>query len=214
MASSSRAGALARVIESEPRHEALGGVEGNARLTGQTGVLLIVLLAIEGVTILFIRPLISVHVFVGLLLVPPVALKLASTGWRFVRYYTRDRAYVSKGPPSLLMRVAVAPVVVLSTLAVFATGIAMLAVHPHGGVVLGLHKASFVVWLAATGVHVLGHLPKLPRLAAGDWRPATRLPSAWMRVVLVVASVGIGAMFAATTLHFATPWLDWVRAGR
>jgi hypothetical protein len=69
-----------------------GGADGNARLTGTVGVVLIALLAVEGVTILFIRPLISMHVFVGLLLVPPVALKLASTGWRFARYYTRCRS--------------------------------------------------------------------------------------------------------------------------
>ena len=57
-----------------------GGTEGNARLIGWTGLVLLVLLAIEGVTILDIRPLLSVHVFVGLLLIPPVALKLGATG--------------------------------------------------------------------------------------------------------------------------------------
>jgi len=40
-------------------------VEGNARLTGLNGVLLVVLVAVEGATILRIRQLISVHVYVG-----------------------------------------------------------------------------------------------------------------------------------------------------
>ena len=71
-----------------------GGTEGNARLIGWTGLVLLVLLAIEGVTILDIRPLLSVHVFVGLLLIPPVALKLAATGYRLLRYYTRAAEYV------------------------------------------------------------------------------------------------------------------------
>jgi hypothetical protein len=137
----------------------LGGADGNARLTAATGLLLIALLAVEGVTILFLRPLISVHVFVGLLLIPPVVLKVASTGWRFVRYYTRNRGYVALGPPAPLMRYLVAPVVVVSTVCVFGTGVAMLFVHPHNHTVVGLHKASFVVWLAATGIHVLVHLP-------------------------------------------------------
>src|SRR5437763_14360695 len=59
-----------------------GGVEGNARLTASAAVALLVLLAIEGVTILFIRSLLPVHVFVGMMLIPPIALKLASVGWR------------------------------------------------------------------------------------------------------------------------------------
>ena len=109
----------------------LGGSEGNARLTSMTAVALLVLLALEGVTVLFIRPLISVHVFVGLLLVPPVALKLASTAWRFVSYYAGRADYVAKGPPQIVLRAVVAPLVVVSTLVLFGTGIAMLAVHPR-----------------------------------------------------------------------------------
>ena len=56
------------------------GVDGNERLTAGAAVVLFVLLAVEGVTIVFLRPLFSVHVFVGMLLIPPVALKLGSTG--------------------------------------------------------------------------------------------------------------------------------------
>ena len=68
-----------------PRGDSSGGSEGNARLTGMTGAVLILLLAAEGATILRIRGLISVHIFFGMLLIPPVLLKLASTGYRFVR---------------------------------------------------------------------------------------------------------------------------------
>jgi hypothetical protein len=192
----------------------LGGADGNARLTGATGVLLIALLAIEGVTILFVRPLISLHVFVGLMLIPPIALKLGSTGWRFFRYYTGSRPYVLTGPPHPYMRFVVAPLVVVSTLFVFGTGIAMLFVHPRGGALLGLHKASFVVWIASTSIHVLFHLPRLGRLARADLLPTTRLPATWLRVGLVGVSLAAGALFAASTFHLASPWLDWVRAAR
>lgn len=65
-----------------------------------TAVALLVLLAIEGVTVLFMGPLLSTHIFVGMLLVPPVALKLATTGYRFARYYTGNRAYRQKVPPT------------------------------------------------------------------------------------------------------------------
>ena len=46
------------------------GVEGNARLTASVAVVLFVLLAAEGVTILRIRPLLTPHVFIGMLLAP------------------------------------------------------------------------------------------------------------------------------------------------
>ena len=55
------------------------GAEGNERLTGATAVVLLGLLAVEGVTILFLRRLLPVHVFLGMLLIPPVALKLLGT---------------------------------------------------------------------------------------------------------------------------------------
>jgi hypothetical protein len=138
-----------------------GGVIGNERLTAVNGVLLIALLAALGVTIIRIRPLIDEHLFVGLLLLGPVALKLASTGYRFTRYYTRNPGYRERGTPPLLLRV-LAPLVVASTISVFTTGVLLLADGPGAPHTLRtLHKASFIVWVAATGMHVLGHLPDL-----------------------------------------------------
>ena len=140
----------------------MGGVEANERLTAATAVVLLALLAVEGVTILFLRPLLTLHELVGVILIPPVALKLGATGYRFVRYYQGHTAYVEKGPPHLLMRFLVAPVLVVSTLGVFGTGVAILALHQRQGIVVGLHKASFVVWLGAAAIHVLVYLPRLP----------------------------------------------------
>ena len=135
-----------------------GGADGNERLIAATGAVLIILLAVLGVTILRIHQAISLHLFVGLLLLGPVAVKLASTGYRFMRYYTGDSVYRAKGPPELLMR-TIAPVVVASTVAVFSSGVVLLFEGPtrRGGWV-GIHKASFVVWLVFTGPHVLVHL--------------------------------------------------------
>jgi hypothetical protein len=138
-----------------------GGTDGNEQLTALTGVALVVLLAVIGVTILRIQQLISVHLFVGLLLVGPVALKMASTGYRFARYYSGDAAYRRKGRPEPLLRL-IAPVVVLSTVVVFASGIVLLFEGPsHRGQLLTIHKASFIIWLLFTGLHVLGHLPRM-----------------------------------------------------
>ncbi len=107
-----------------------GGTVGNERLTAATGILLVVLLAVIGVTLLRLRPLISVHLFVGLVLIPVVCLKLASTGYRFVRYYTSDPAYRKRGAPPILLRVS-APIVVATSLAVLATGVALLFLGPE-----------------------------------------------------------------------------------
>jgi hypothetical protein len=145
-----------------------GGTDGNTQLTATVGMILVVLLAVIGVTILRISQLISVHLFVGLLLIGPVGLKLASTGYRFARYYTHDRAYREKGPPQPILRL-IAPIVVLMTVTVFASGVALLFEGPHNrGSLLLIHKASFVVWIAFTALHVLGHLSGL----GGDLRAA------------------------------------------
>jgi hypothetical protein len=74
------------------------GVEANARLTGTVAALLLVLLAAEGVTVLRVRALLTAHVFIGMLLVPPVLLRMGSTGYRFVRYYAGSPPTGGKGP--------------------------------------------------------------------------------------------------------------------
>ncbi len=152
-----------------------GGTTGNERLTAATGAILLILLAVIGVTILRLRPLLSVHLFVGVLLIPPVLLKMSSTGYRFVRYYTADPAYRRKGPPAAALRV-IAPMVIASTVAVLATGVVLLFAGPSSrDTWLPLHKASFIVWVAFTGLHVLGHLTELPSALRGDYARSSTL---------------------------------------
>jgi hypothetical protein len=186
-----------------------GGSEGNERLTALTGLVLLVLLAVEGVTILAIRPLLSLHVFIGLLLIPPVALKLAATGYRFMRYYTRTFEYVRRGPPVLLMRMLVAPGLVGATFGVFATGVALLVTGPGGGIVLGLHKASFVVWLGAFGIHVLAYVLRVPGLVAADWGRGRGRSGAVLRHGVVVLALVAGLTLAVAALPAVGPWLHW-----
>ena len=151
-----------------------GGIDGNEWLTTATGILLIILLAALGITILWVRQLIWLHLFLGLLLMGPVALKTASTGYRFMRYYTQNDRYVDRGPPLLALRL-LAPLVVLSTLIVFASGLVLMFDGPRSrDTWLTIHKGSFIVWLGVTGLHVLGHLPRVggllgvPRSRDGD----------------------------------------------
>jgi hypothetical protein len=147
-----------------------GGTEGNERLTVLTGLLLIVLLAALGVTIIRIGQLLWLHLFLGLVLLGPVALKLASTGYRFTRYYTGEPAYREKGPPAPALR-GLAPFVVFFTVAVFATGVALLVLGPTARQPLVLlHKVSFFAWLAVMALHLLGHLPEILRLLSNARR--------------------------------------------
>jgi hypothetical protein len=146
-----------------------GGTSGNARLTAATGVLLLAPLAVIGVTLLDLRGLLSVHLFVGMLLIPPVLLKMSTTGYRFFRYYTADAAYRRKGPPPVLLRV-IAPMVILSTLVVLGTGVALLFIGPSSrDQLLPIHKISFIVWAAFAGIHLLGHLVELPEQLRADY---------------------------------------------
>jgi hypothetical protein len=122
-----------------------------------------ILLAVIGVTLLRLRSLISVHLFIGLVLIPPVALKMGSTGYRFMRYYTANPVYRKRGAPPVALRV-IAPIVVASSATVLATGIALLFTAPASSDTLRmLHKVSFIVWVAFTAIHVLGHLPDLQK---------------------------------------------------
>jgi hypothetical protein len=141
-----------------------GGPDGNEILTTANGGILIVLLAALGLTIVFKSRLLVEHLFIGLLLLGPVALKLASTGYRLVRYYTRDRDYLLRGPPVIALRL-LGPLVVVLSLIVFATGVALLLTGPTGREPwLLLHKVSFLMWLAVMAAHVLAHLSELLRM--------------------------------------------------
>jgi hypothetical protein len=186
-----------------------GGTGGNELLTSMTGAVLIVLLAVLGITILRIHQLIWLHLFLGLVIIGPIGIKMASTGYRFARYYTRNPAYRAKGPPESLMRLT-APIVVASTTAVFATGILLLIAGPSSrGQYLLLHKASFVIWLAATAMHVLGHLADLRRSLLPTDEPSGLSGSSpggaarWLG--LAGALVGGVVLAIALIPHFA-PW--------
>ena len=187
------------------------GVEGNARLTSVTGVLLIGLLAIEGLTILSIHGLITWHIFVGIVLLGPVLLKTASTVYRFAGYYTGRAAYVRKGPPHVLLRL-LGPLVIVLSLAVLGTGLGLLAAKPgDGGLLLFAHKATFILWIGATTIHVLGHLREAAVASWHEVRPvrgdrASRHRFLRLAAVAISLAVGVGAA-AAITPH-ATSWTN------
>jgi hypothetical protein len=189
-----------------------GGAEGNERLTAATGAILLVLLAAEGVTILQIHRLLTAHFFIGMLLLGPVALKAASTSYRFFRYYTGAPDYRRKGPPAPLLRL-LGPFVLATSLAVLGTGVVLAFTGPAAGPWLFLHKATFVLWFGVMAIHVLAYAWRLPRLIGPDMRVLTGhdrtrrvlagRPARWL---LLAASIAGGLVIAELTLHLASSW--------
>lgn len=188
-----------------------GRADGNERLTAATGAVLLVLFAVEGFTILAIHRMLTLHFFVGMLLVGPAVLKTGSTCYRFARYYLGDREYRRKGPPSPVLRL-LGPLVVLSTLVVLGSGVALAFAGPGRGPWLSLHKASFVIWFCVMTVHVLAYVPRLPRLLSADLpgramsSARQRLAGRGMRWALLTLSVAGGLVLAAATFHLAGGW--------
>src|SRR5271155_4020757 len=178
-----------------------GGTEGNEILTSAAAVVLVVLLVAEGITIVHMQGLLSAHMFIGLVLIPPVLLKLGSTGYRMLSYYRGSRPYRVKGPPLLPLRL-MAPVLLSSMLAVLATGVLMLAAGHKSGALLTIHKVSSIVFGVLLAVHLLAYLPRAMRSAHDDWRAARRqaVPGAGARAMLVAAAVGGGAALAVALL--------------
>lgn len=181
------------------------GVAGNGRLTAALGALLLVLLAAEGATIPFIGQLREEHILIGMLLLGPVAAKLASTGYRFARYYLGAPAYVRKGPPQIALRL-LAPGVVFTTVALFGTGVALLITGPNGELSF-LHKVSFIAWFALMTIHVLGHVFELPGAALADWRDrGPRLSGAGLRLAAITVALAMGVGLVLLTFSAAGSW--------
>ncbi|HZX54517.1 MAG TPA: hypothetical protein VFE86_07540 [Ilumatobacteraceae bacterium] len=185
-----------------------GGVVANSRLTASAGMILLVALAVEGITLFDVNTMFALHAFVGLLLVPVALLKMCTTAYRFVKYYTRDQAYRRKGPPHPILRI-IGPVVVISTVALLGTGVVLLAKGPrNSGTLVSLHQASFIVWVSATTIHVLGHIVETFRLTADDLRSdaADEVPGVAIRRVVLLLCVVIGLGLGVASLGWNDAW--------
>jgi hypothetical protein len=184
---------------------------GNERLTAAVGLLVLVPVAVEVATILLgVHTFMSVHVFVGLALIPAVALKLASTGWRFVRYYTRSRPYVVQGPPQLAMRL-LAPLFVVATVVLFGSGVAMGLLHGQSlQDARRLHGPASVIWLVLLGLHVLVYFGRAWRSAAGDAVSADRVAvrGSTARAYAVATAIVCGLVLGAALVPAQHRWVN------
>ena len=111
----------------------------------------------------------------------------------------------------------IAPIVVLTTVVVFASGIVLLFGGPGSGATwLPIHKVSFIVWLVFTALHVLGHLPQMPaalraaRPGEGRARRTAGDTGRWIALAGaivggVVLAIAVISHFGVWTTHGAFP---------
>jgi hypothetical protein len=182
--------------------------DGNERLTAAVGLVLIVLTLVELATIVLgLHQFLSLHVFVGLMLIPPIVLKLGSTGWRFTRYYTHSAAYVVKGAPQIAMRL-LAPLLVASTLILFGSGVAMGFTHGSAlQLARRLHGPSSVAWMILVGVHVLVYLRRALLGTRDDVVARTAVRGAWVRTILLATTIAAGVAVAVALVPAQHRWL-------
>jgi hypothetical protein len=188
--------------------------EGNGRLTAAVGLLVLAPVVVELATILLgVHTFMSLHVFIGLALIPAVLLKLGSTGWRFVRYYTRSRPYVAQGPPQIAMRL-LAPLFVLATVVLFGSGVAMGLLHGDAlEIARRLHGPASVIWLVLLGLHVAFYLRRALRSTSQDALRSKRQPihGRRLRAYAVVAVAIGGLLLGAATVPAQHRWVDLPR---
>ena len=188
-----------------------GGSQGNRNLTALLGAVLLVGIVVELATLLLgLQQTLIVHIAVGVALIPLVVLKLASTGWRMIRYYTRAPAYRAEGPPRPLLR-GIAPLVVGSTFALLASGVGLVVAGPGSHFFRAAHSASFALFLLVVGAHVFGHLPKLRRFAFADWTRGRRAHGYALRRGLVSFAVVTGGALAIAAAQASGPWLNAIQ---
>jgi hypothetical protein len=215
-------GALAEASGREARKNPVvpgtGGPAGNALLTAWTALVLLVLSVGELLTLFDVRGLISWHVALGALLIPPAAMKTASTTWRMASYYLGRAPYREAGPPPLLMRM-LGPLVVVSTLGLLATGLLLVLLGEstsHQTIVsvpglrvdwVAAHQTFFAVWAAAAGLHVIGRIvPALRTTLVRGTSPGRTVPGWSARVLSVTAMLAAAAALAVVLVRADGSW--------
>ena len=201
-----------QIHTSERNADEQSAVVGNERITALAGAILLVLILVELVSAGILRTLMPIHVFAGVLMAAPLIVKLGSTGWRFLRYYTGSPAFVRRGPPHLALRV-MAPLLILTTLAVIGSGIGLVVTGPgSAGLLLPLHGFSVLVWLPLIAIHTFAHIRQVPRLVTDDWgKPSgkSNVSGRGSRLGLNLGALLAGVVAAILLFPGAAPWTIW-----
>jgi hypothetical protein len=185
------------------------GPAGNARFTALTGTMLLLPLAVVLASGVFFGDARTVHFFAGFVVIPPVGLKLATTGWHAARYYIRDRrdhGYRALGPPGWTSR-ALGPVLVAAAILVLGSGVALWVQRTEHGPWSTVHTDSAVVLALALGGHLLLRAWRTAWHTAADLGmvAAPPLPGRTWRRAMVTASLACGVVIAAAAV-LPTTW--------
>jgi hypothetical protein len=172
---------------------------GNEALTSWTGLLLLPLLGLVGLTGLAFGSLWRAHLVVGILLVPVLGMKLVSTTYRAVRYYTGSRTYRAAGPPDWPARL-LAPPLIVATVVAMVSGIVMWLANNQDRPWSTIHTDAVVIMGGLVGIHVLIYLPQALRSVWGDLGQLRRRrrPAA-LRVSVVTAALVVGIVVGFVT---------------
>lgn len=210
--------AIGRADRDNPVLPRTGGPAGNALLTAWTGLVMLVLSVAELLTLFDVRGLISWHIAIGALLVPPALAKIASTGWRMLRYYSRDEDYQYAGPPPLPLRL-LGPPLVLSTIGLLGSGVVLvllgqdtahhrlLSVLGFGLDWVGLHQGMFIVWAVAAGVHLVCRLVPALRITIGPRAESVGpVPARLLRGIWFVTMAATAVVLAALLVRADGSW--------
>ena len=208
--------AIGRTSRDDPGAPRTGGPAGNARLTAWTGLVLLALSVAELVTLIDVGRLISWHIAIGTLLIPPALLKTVSTGWRIGRYYRRNPDYRHAGPPPTLLRI-LGPGVVASTLGLLGSGVVLILIGQDNSravliTALGqrvdwltLHQGLFIIWAVLTGLHLLARLVPALQLTVMTRRP-TSIDGSGLRAAALGAAIVLAVISAILLLAAADSW--------
>ena len=168
----------------------------NLRLTSYSGLALLLLLTLVYLTGVFFGPLRQVHFAAGFAIIPLLAVKLGSTGWRAANYYLRREPFRSDGPPLLFLRL-LAPLLVISVLVATGTGVVLWVLGVRRGTWATLHTDSVVVLAVVLLLHTLAYLERALRassggLAAAEVSREERVMLWALAAALVAAVLAIG----------------------
>lgn len=208
--------AAGRERRADPVLTPTGGPAGNALLTAWTALALLVGSLAELLTLFDIHGLVSWHVAIGALLVPPAVLKTASTGWRMVRYYAGSGSYREAGPPPMLLRL-LAPLVVTSTLGLLGSGVLLVLLGPgpsHRSLLgvfgfrvdwIAVHQGFFAAWAVATSLHLVGRIVPALQITFMSHRQ-TRVPGSWARWLALTTVLASAVVLAVALVHADNAW--------
>lgn len=216
------------------------GVVGNTRLTSLAGVVLLALITLQvASSVVFallaynlplpVGPLYDVvrpvHFFVGFMLMPLIALKLASTGYRFLRYYSGNPDYHDAGPPRAVPRL-IAPALIASAIILVASGVEMWSYQNQFRLPwTAIHNVAAFTFVSVVTLHIVLHVREAHRHAAADLAgippPASMQtgppPGAMTRRALLGGGVVFGAALGMGASSWPLPalgWLEPLKTGR